>query len=284
MQTFRSALLGLALAAVGATLATPSYAKTWSEVTIAMEGAYEPWNLTKPDGSLGGFEPELIKDVCDRIKLKCKLIIQDWDGAIPGLQAHKFDVIMDALSITEDRKKVIAFSIPYAATPAVFVSLKDQSTANLPGTGTTITLGLDKAEQMKAVAAMRTALKGKTIGIQSSTVYATFIYDNFKDIATIREYKTSPEHDLDLLAGRIDVAFDDATYFTTAMAKPENATLAFTGPQYAGPIWGPGEGLGFRKSDTDLKEIFDPGLKAALADGTVKRLSLKWFKINVQPK
>ncbi len=42
-----------------------------------------------------------------------------------GLQAGKFDVIMDALSITPEREKQIAFSIPYASTPAGFAALKD---------------------------------------------------------------------------------------------------------------------------------------------------------------
>ena len=52
------------------------------------------------------FEPELAKDLCARMKVECKLISQDWDGMMAGLQAGKFDVIMDALSITADRQKV----------------------------------------------------------------------------------------------------------------------------------------------------------------------------------
>jgi octopine/nopaline transport system substrate-binding protein len=202
---------------------------------------------------------------------------------ITSLNAGKFDVIMDALSITPERKEVIGYTVPYAATPAVFAALKTGPLANIAGTGTTIKLGTDAAEQKKAVEALRTALNGKTIGIQAATVYAKFIYDNFQDIATIREYKTSPEHDLDLVAGRIDVAFDDATYFTSAFSKSDNADLAFTGPEIAGPIWGEGEGLGIRKADTDLKALLDPAIQAALADGTVKKLSEKWFKVDISP-
>ena len=101
--------------------------------------------------------------------------------------------------------------------------------------------------------------------------------------ATIREYKTAPEHDLDLVAGRIDVAFDDSTYWASAFSKPENKGLAFTGPKIAGPVWGPGEALAFRQSDKDLKAKFDEGIAAALADGTVKRLSLKWLKVDATP-
>lgn len=277
---FRFAFLTGALACLFAGFAPDVQAKT---ITIALEGAYEPWNLTKPDGTLGGFEPELMNDLCERMKMSCKLIAQDWDGMMAALQAGKFDVIMDALSITPERQQQIAFSLPYANTPAAFATLKSGPLANMSGTGASVKLTGDVATGKSVTDPMRTLLKGKVIGLQSGTVYTKFIEDNFKDVATVREYKTAAEHDLDLIAGRIDVAFDDATYFTTAFAKADNADLAFTGPQIGGAIWGPGEGLGLRKADTELKAKFDSAIKDALADGTVKRLSLKWFKIDVQP-
>ena len=59
--------------------------------------------------------------------------------------------------------------------------------------------------------------------------------------------------------------------------------MVLTGPAIGGPIWGPGEGLGVRLTDTDLKAKFDTAIKAALADGTVKTLSEKWFKLDVSP-
>ena len=256
-------------------------AKEWKSVTVVTEGAYEPWNLTNPDGSVGGFEPELLKDLCGRMKIECKVVTSDFDSAIPSLQAGKFDVIMDALSITDDRKKVIAFTEPYAATPAVFVADKGSALANAAGTGTTVKL--DNDGKTPTMDDLRKAFKGKTIGIQTATVYTQFVQNNFKDVATIREYKTSPEHDLDLVAGRIDLAFDDATYFTSAFTKADNKDLAFTGPQVAGLVWGPGEAFGIRKEDTDLIDMFNKAIGAAKADGTIKALSLKWFKLDVVP-
>ncbi|SCK15699.1 transporter substrate-binding domain-containing protein [Vogesella sp. LIG4] len=276
----------LALMAAMATsvLSGQAEAKDWQSVTIALEGAYEPWNLTNPDGSLGGFEPELAANLCARMKVKCKLIAQDWDGMIAGLKVGKFDVIMDGLAVTEERKKEIAFSVPYASTPAVFAALKNGRSANLSGTGKEISLTGRAATDKPAMDLLRKELKGKTIGIQTGTAFAPFIYTNFKEVASIREYKTAAEHDMDLQAGRIDVAFDDATYFVSAFARPDNKTLAFTGPKIGGPIWGVGEALGFRQADTDLKARFDVAIKAALADGTVKKLSEKWFKLNIAPK
>jgi octopine/nopaline transport system substrate-binding protein len=277
---FSAALLSGAIAL--SAFAAPALAKDWKTVTITLEGAYAPWNLTNADGSLGGFEPELAKVLCERAKLECKLVASDWDGMIPALNAGKFDVIMDALSITDERKQVIDFTVPYAATPAAFATAKDSPLANAAGTGTTISMTPGQTG-VKEVDALKEAFKGKTIGIQAATVYAKFVYDNFGDIAEIREYKTGADRDLDLQNGRIDLGFDDAVYFNNAFAAA-NDTLAFTGPEIAGPIWGEGEGLGIRKADTDLRDKFSEAIKSALADGTVKTLSMKWFKMDVSPQ
>ena len=276
-------LLSSALLALTAIAAMPAQAKEWKTVTIALEGAYEPWNLTKPDGSMDGFEIDLAKDLCGRMKIECKFIAQDWDGMISGLNGGKFDMIMDAMSITDDRKKQVAFSQPYAQTPAGFAGLKTGDLAKMEGSGTTVTLSGEAGHDKSTVEKMREALKGKTIGIQTATVYTKFVEENFKDIATITEYKTSGERDLDITGGRIDVGFDDDTYFTSAFAKSGNEQMTLLGAQIAGPIWGEGIGPAFRQSDNDLRDMWDKAIGTAIADGTVKKLSLKWFKLDVTP-
>jgi octopine/nopaline transport system substrate-binding protein len=278
--TLAKALIGAVLGAA-TILAAPVQAKEWKTVTIALEGGYAPWNLTLPGGKLGGFEPELVANLCARIQLQCNLVAQDWDGMIPGLQAGKFDVLMDAISITPEREKIIAFSRPYAATPATFAVTDTKILPKAGPTSAVLKLTGDAKTDQPTVDSLRKELKGKTIGIQSGTVYT--INDGFKDVATIRVYKTSPERDLDLANGRIDASFDDVTYYAANTDKKETASIVMAGPKIGGPIWGPGEGLAFRKQDGDLKAKFDTAISAALADGTVKKLSEKWFKTDVTP-
>ncbi|MGF6535326.1 MULTISPECIES: transporter substrate-binding domain-containing protein [Paraburkholderia] len=280
--TLAKALIGAVLGAA-TILAAPVQAKDWKSVTIALEGSYAPWNLTLPGGKLGGFEPELVANLCARIQLQCNLVAQDWDGMIPGLQAGKFDVLMDAISITPEREKIIAFSRPYAATPATFAVTDTKLLPKSGPTSAVLKLTGDPKTDQPTVDALRKELKGKTIGIQSGTVYTKFINDGFKDVATIRVYKTSPERDLDLANGRIDASFDDVTYYAGNVDKKETASIVMAGPKIGGPIWGPGEGLAFRKQDADLRAKFDTAIAAALADGTVKKLSMKWFKTDVTP-
>lgn len=275
----------LAKGMIGAAIGTALFggAAQAKDVTIALEGGYAPWNMTLPGGKLGGFEPELAANLCARAQLKCNLVAQDWDGMIPGLQDGKFDVLMDAISITPEREKIIAFSKPYASTPATFAVTDTKILPKAGPTAAALKLDTDAKSNAPAVQALRTALKGKTIGIQSGTVYTRFINENFKDVASIRVYKTSPERDLDLSNGRIDASFDDVTYYAANADKKEAVPTVAAGPKIGGPIWGPGEGLAFRKQDADLKAKFDAAITAAIADGTVKKLSEKWFKTDVTP-
>ena len=86
--------LGLAL--IAGTLAIGGAAaqgKKWDTIRIATEGAYAPWNFTGAGGKLEGFEIDLANDLCSRMKVKCEIVAQDWDGIIPALPVAGADKI-----------------------------------------------------------------------------------------------------------------------------------------------------------------------------------------------
>jgi octopine/nopaline transport system substrate-binding protein len=275
--------IGLALAGAGL-LAGPALAQKRDTIRIATEGAYAPWNFTAAGGKLDGFEIELANDLCARMKVKCEIVAQDWDGIIPALQAGKYDVIMAGMSATDERKKVIDFSRAYANAPNGFLVEKSSDLAKMPGTGSRFNLDKDMAGAQKAIDAVKPVLKGKTIGVQGSTTHAAFADKFYKGTAEIREYKTTEQHDLDLAAGRIDAVLADSTTLLATLEKPEFKEHALVGPGFVGGILGGGVGVGIRKQDADLKRMFDDAIGAATADGTVKRLSEKWFKIDAAPQ
>lgn len=72
-------------------------------------------------------------------------------------------------------------------------------------------------------------------------------------------------------------------YLTDAAKKPGNEDIVMTGPFFKGGILGRGVAVGLRKDDTELKKMFDDAIEAAKADGTIKRLSEKWFGFDVTP-
>ncbi len=252
-------------------------------IRIATEGAYAPWNFSGPNGTVDGFEIDLAKELCERMKAKCEIVTQNWDGIIPSLQAGKYDAIMAAMSVTPEREKVIAFSTPYAAGINSFAILSDGALAQLPPSGTTYSLDKQEAEAKLVMADMATLLKGKVVGVQGSTTAASFMDKYFKDMVEVREYKTVEEHNFDLMSGRIDAVVANATVLAAALEKPDMKDARLAGPIFSGGVFGV-IGVGLRKDDTDLKSTFDNAIKAAIDDGTVKRISEKWFKVDVSPR
>ncbi|WP_425336061.1 transporter substrate-binding domain-containing protein [Sinorhizobium numidicum] len=65
---------------------------------------------------------------------------------------------------------------------------------------------------------------------------------------------------------------------------PANSDMIIVGPRFQGGFLGAGSSVGLRKSDTDLKVMFDAAIAAAKADGTIKRLSEKWFGFDLTPQ
>ncbi len=267
-----------------ALLAAPVGAKEWKEVRIATEGAYPPWNQQGPDGKIIGFEPDLAAVICPRMHVTCNFIATDWDGVIPGLNAGKYDAIMDGMSVTPKRLEVISFSVPYAQSPSSFATMKSSPLAGLPDKATRLNLAKDPDQAKQVIAALTPLLKGKTIGVQVSTIQADFLMQYMKDFATIRTYRTTQERDLDLTSGRVDAVLESLAYLSPNLSKPGMQDVALTGPYFAGGLFGIGSGVGLRKSDPELKTLFDDAIKSAIADGTVKTLSMKWFKFDVTPQ
>ncbi|RDI59269.1 transporter substrate-binding domain-containing protein, partial [Microvirga subterranea] len=88
------ALKSIGLGLLASALALGGAVAQEKTVKIATEGAYAPWNFTGAGGKLEGFEIDLANDLCARMKVKCEIVAQDWDGIIPALNAKKYDAIM----------------------------------------------------------------------------------------------------------------------------------------------------------------------------------------------
>jgi octopine/nopaline transport system substrate-binding protein len=279
MKFTKSIILRASLAAALA-FAPTAFAKEWKTVAIGMDEAFAPWHSTDSSGKMVGFDVDLAMDLCHRAGFECKIVTQDWDGLIPGLKAGKFDVIIAGMAITDERKKEIDFSKPYARTPIAFVAAKDSPVANALGPGKVVAIEKDPAAGDAAIKALQVTIKGRTIGVPSSSIELKFANEHLKDVATVKEYKNTEESFLDdLKSGQIDLAFDSAPAIAVVLDKPDSKNLEIVGPEF---VWSHGgAGIGLRKSDADLTAAFNQALDAAFAD--VKKYSIKWFKVNTTP-
>lgn len=277
----RTCLLGTVLSlSLGSLLA---HADDAPVLKIATEGAYAPWNFIKPGGQLDGFEIDLAHELCARIQAKCEVVAQDWDGLIPSLNAGKFDAIMAGMSITEKRQEVIGFSRPYAAPLNGLLVMGNGPLAALPDATATFDLDSDEAGAKAWVAKMAPLLKGKVVGVQGSTTASAFAEKYLSGLMEVREYKTVDAHNLDLVSGRIDAVLANAVVLKLATEQASMQGAKMAGPIFAGGVFGPGIAIGLRKDDSALRARLDQAINAEIADGSLKKLSQKWLKLDVTP-
>ncbi|WP_439817143.1 ABC transporter substrate-binding protein [Zavarzinia sp. CC-PAN008] len=250
-----------ALIAACATVAFAFGAQAESRtVRIATEGAYPPFNFKDASGELKGFDVDIAKALCEKAKLTCTYVAQDWDGIIPGLLASKYDAIVASMSITEERKQQVDFTNPYYNTPARFIAAK--------GSGIT---DISPA-----------ALKGKILGAQSSTIHANYLQDNYKE-SEVKLYPTQDEVNADLAAGRLDLVLADSVMLYEWLEKTEPGKgYEFVGTPLTDPKWfGDGAGIAIRKDDGELKAALNNALAEIIADGTYKTINDAYFPFSI---
>ncbi|MCY4381816.1 MAG: transporter substrate-binding domain-containing protein [Nitrospinae bacterium] len=264
----------------------PAGAADWKEgakVRIATEGAYPPWNDTDASGKLVGFEIDLAADLCRRMKVTCRMIPRAWEGIIPALRAGEFDAIMSGMAITGKRKKLITYSRPFAASPHVFVVRAGGPLAGVSTKAASVTLGSLDAGEKAAIETLRRAFAGKKIGAQAGTVFVNFLRIHMADRAGIRTFKYQGDVDAALLAGRVDALFAQTSYLKPVLDKAKEK-LKVVGPGFTGGSLGEGIGVGIRKEDRALADMFSKAITAAIEEGTLSRLSLKWFGFDLSAK
>lgn len=274
-------ILLLVLAAMFA-LVEAAQAKDWSKITIATTRSYMPYNGTDAAGKPIGYEIDLANDLCARMQADCTVIAtSDWPGLIPSLIAGKYDAIMAAMNVTPKRLKVINFSRTYAQAPSTFAVRANSPLASMH-------VGRVSLDDMSATDAMvrelAAYLEGKRVGVQIATNQVDLLNKYFRDIVgEIVPYVSIPAGIRDLQAGRIDAMVQLRSYYANALSESGGDQLALAGPLMTGGVLGHGSGVGLRKGDTELKDLFDKAIGQAQADGTLRRLTLKWFKTDISP-
>jgi len=241
-------------------LGTSVSANEWNKIRIGVEGAYPPFSKVEKDGTLVGFDIDIAMALCEEIGAECVLVPQDWDGIIPALLARKYDAIIASMSITEERKKKVAFSEKYYNTPAKFARKK--------GSGISIS---------------KAGLKGKTVGVQRATTHDNFITGEFGDSVEIKRYGTQDEAYLDAIAGRVDLLLADSIAMDDGFLKTDKGKgWEFVGPGYSDPkYFGVGAGIAVRKSDGELAKLFSLAIKVIRSNGVYHMINGKYFAFDV---
>lgn len=245
----RLALASLTLLLAGAAQAADllDEVKQRGILRIAVEGTYPPFNY-REDGKLTGFDVEIAEGLAAKLGLKPEFTTTEWSGILAGLQAGKYDVIVNQVAATELRRQTFDFSEPYVVSSPQLVVRTSETRA------------------------LKTAadLKGKKIGVGQGTNYAELA----RGIAgaEVKVYPGATEYLQDLASGRIDVALNDSLLIPYLAAKTKL-------PVKAGAPLGQVESnaIPFRKGNPKFKAALDKALADMKADGSFARISAKWF-------
>lgn len=245
--------IALAAAAL-AVFAVTSEASAQLKFGVAAE-PYPPFTSKDASGKWVGWEVDLMDAVCKAMNEKCQLVEVAWDGIIPSLTSKQIDVIWSSMSITGERMKTIDFTDMYYNTPTVIIGAKHGNKDISPE-----------------------ALKGKTIGVQVSTIHQNYVQKYFGGGSTIKTYQTQDEANNDLAAGRLDYVQADGSALDAFLQTDQGkACCELKGQVPDDPeVLGQGVGGGVRKEDTALKEKLNAGIKSVAAEGGFKTITEKY--------
>lgn len=219
---------------------------------VGLDDTFRPMGFRDENNELIGFDIDMGAELGKRLGFEIEWIPTDWNGVTGALNANKFDAIINGMSITEERKKVIDFSIPYVNASIGMVVKADNND---------IKSGED--------------LKGKVVATQAGSsgyeACKSLVEDGIIDEANLKLYNQYPEAFQELSLGRVDVIVVDVTTAEDYIAESEEYKLVEE------PLVDDLYAIGLRKGDTELKEALDKALLEMMEDGTLADISKKWF-------
>lgn len=222
---------------------------------VGVEGTYPPMTYHDDDGNLVGFDVELAKAIGDKLGVDVEFTESEWDSLLAGIDSGRIDTVINAVSITDERKEKYDFTDPYLSLYRNVIVKKDndsiRSLDDLNGTKVAENITTEYADELEEL--------GVTI-VPIDTLQQAF------DLVT---------------SGRADFTLLEDIQFGPYMQEHPDADLkiAFTinddendVDQFAIP---------FKKGETRLVDAVNQALTELKDDGTLSELSVKYFNNDV---
>jgi len=223
------------------------------EITVAMEGTWAPWTYHDENDVLVGYDVEVAQKIAEKLGVKVNFVEGEWDGLLAGLDAGRYDIMVNGVDITEERAEKYDFSIPYAFNrTAVIVSGDNTEIQSLED------------------------LKDKSTANTISSTYASLAEAYGAKVTGVDDLNQTFEL---LLAGRIDATLNaEVTFYDYLSQHPDAnvriAALTEDATHVAIPM---------RKGEetASLRAAIDKALQELHDDGTLKALSEKYFGTDI---
>lgn len=220
---------------------------------VGLEGTYPPFSFQDEKGKLTGFEVEFAEQLAQHMGVKASLKPTKWDGMLASLDAKRIDVVINQVTISDERKKKYDFSTPYTVSGIQALTMKANAS--------TITKPAD--------------LAGKKVGVGLGTNYEQWLRENVKGV-DIRTYDDDPTKYQDLRSGRLNAILVDRLA-ALDLVKKTGDTMAVAGDAFSRQE----SGVAMRKGNEDLLKAVDQAIADMQKDGSLSKLSQKWFGADV---
>nr|WP_296263607.1 amino acid ABC transporter substrate-binding protein [uncultured Merdimonas sp.] len=222
-------------------------------ITIAMEGTWAPWTYHDENGNLVGYDVEVGQLIAEKLGVEPEFIEGEWDGLLAGIDAGRYDIMINGVDVTEERQEAYDFSEPYAYNRTAVIVRGDD----------------DRIQSMED-------LEGKSTANTISSTYAELAESYGADVTGVDDLNQTFEL---LLSGRIDATLNaEVTFYDYVKEHPDAdvkiAVLTDEASEVAIPM---------RKGDetANLREAINKAITELRESGQLTQLSEKYFGTDI---
>jgi polar amino acid transport system substrate-binding protein len=221
-------------------------------LSTATEMQFPPFDISD-NGTYKGLNRDLVDAVGKAMGLKVTYLDLPWTSVLPGLEAKKFDICIAPVTITKERLKHYAFTVPIADATAALMKRADDKT-------------IVKPED----------IAGKTVGGQKGTSQVAQLKEFAAKLSKpveVKEYVDNNQASADLAAGRIDATVNSLPNLAYA-AQQRPDTFAVVTPPFGQPTY---FSWVARLEDKTLVDAINEAILKVTADGTMATIQKTWF-------
>ena len=251
LKTLAAAALALCAAATVQARPLADIQKSGT-IVLASEGQYAPFNFFKGK-QLTGYEIDVAEAVVKKMGLKYEWKTVGFDALLTGLKQDRWDLVIASHGITEERAKAATFTDPHYCSGGIIVSTK--------------------AEIARAA-----DLAGKTVAVQTGTSYL----EHVKQVPGVKDVKNFPTDEAArsaLSSKRVDAWVTDRFVAKEMLTKAPKAGFKTGDMLFVEKI-----AAAVAKDNQSLADAWNKAFRELVADGTIGKISQKYFQEDVTCK
>lgn len=218
-------------------------------IIVGLEGDWAPWSYVDENDELTGYDVEVAKAIADKLGVEIQIVPGEWDGLFAGMDAGRYDMVVNGVEVTEERADKYDFSTPYAYIRTALIVKGDN----------------DSIKTFEDLKGKKTANSIASTYMNLAESYGATCYG----VSTLDETLTM------VLQGRVDATLNAIVSFTDYMAQhPDSNLKVVATTEEASNV-----AIPMRKGDetASLREAVNKAIEELQEDGTLSELSIRFF-------